>query len=217
MNLIRCENGHFYDQNRYTSCPHCAGGAGRNSDLTVPVARNAGNEEMTAAVTSPLVSEVVAPQTSPLQSAVLRASGGDEAKKLEDDERTVSFYKRTIGLEPVTGWLVCVRGEHFGEDFRLKTGRNFIGRSTGMDVAIIKDSAVSREKHAAVVYEPKGNSFLIMPGDSKELCYLNDSVVLTPAELKSNDVLTLGNTDLMFIPCCSQGFIWENVIKEEDS
>ena len=55
MNLVRCENGHFYDQNRYTNCPHCVGEAGRNDNMTVPIARSAGSEEVTAPLTSPMV------------------------------------------------------------------------------------------------------------------------------------------------------------------
>ena len=28
MNLTRCAQGHFYDGEKYPSCPHCAGAAG---------------------------------------------------------------------------------------------------------------------------------------------------------------------------------------------
>ena len=27
MNLCRCENGHFYDKEKYPTCPHCSGGS----------------------------------------------------------------------------------------------------------------------------------------------------------------------------------------------
>ena len=30
MNLKRCENGHFYDADKFASCPHCAQPAGGN-------------------------------------------------------------------------------------------------------------------------------------------------------------------------------------------
>ena len=227
MNLVKCENGHFYDQNRYDQCPHCAGGgAVRNDNLTVPIPINAGGEAVTTALSSAPPAEVTAPLTAPppgaqqgvsLQDAVRSAAGNAPSGVSGggDDQMTVSFYKRALGAEPVTGWLVCVKGAHFGEDFRLKSGRNFIGRSSDMDVVIAKDNAVSRERHAVVVYEPKGNMFLVMPGESKELCYLNDEVALTPKELKPNDMLTVGDTKLMFIPCCSAVFNWDSAKKEE--
>ena len=54
-----------------------------------------------------------------------------------------------------------------------------------------------------------------MPGESKELCYLGGEVVLTPKELNPGDKITVGETDLMFIPCCSDTFTWDDVKKEE--
>ena len=122
-----------------------------------------------------------------------------------------------LGVEigAVVGWLVCIEGNHFGEDFKLKTGKNFIGRSSAMDVVLSGDASVSRDRHAIVVYEPKSNIFLVQPGDSKELFYVNDEVVLSAQEIKGYDVLSVGNSKLMFIPCCSDRFNWDAVKNEE--
>ena len=205
MNLVKCANGHFYDESRFEKCPHCLS-AGGNEKMTVPLAHGSGNDAVTV------------PQSVSLKDAVRSATGDTPtpaaAPASQDDQLTVSFYKKTIGTEPVVGWLVCVEGEHFGEDFRLKSGRNFIGRSASMDVVISKDSGVSRERHAVVVYEPKAHVFLVMPGESKELCYLNEEVVLTPKEINIHDNLTVGDTKLMFIPCCGKVFNWEMAKKE---
>ena len=228
MNLVKCENGHFYDTNRYDQCPHCTGGGVRNDNMTVPVMHSAGGDAVTTVLSNAAPADLTAPLTAPpaappaastgvsLQEAVRSAAGGASPPVTGGgDEMTVSFYKRAIGTEPVVGWLVCVAGAHFGEDFRLKSGRNFIGRAADMDVVISKDSAVSRDKHAVVVYEPKGNTFLVMSGESRELCYIDNDVVLSPRELNINDMLTVGDTTLMFIPCCSPEFNWDSVKKEE--
>ncbi|MDL2288979.1 FHA domain-containing protein [Oscillospiraceae bacterium OttesenSCG-928-F05] len=219
MKLIKCANGHFYDAERYDQCPHCNAAPGGGDQVTRPAAPTPAND----AVTTDMSGGVIAPATSyqpsgspSLKDAVRQASGGPGiAVGGGDDEKTVSFYKRSMGTEPVVGWLVCVEGAHFGEDFRLKSGRNFIGRAPSMDVAISKDSSVSREKHAVVVYEPKNHIFLVQPGDSKELCYLNDDVVLSAEKLKLNDLLTVGETKLMFVPCCGDQFNWE--MQKKDS
>ena len=198
MNLVKCESGHFYDTGKYSACPHCAeAGAG---DVTVPIVRSPANSNVTVPL-SREDAQVTEAATGSLQNAVKAASS--------DNEKTVGFYSSAIGTEPVVGWLVCTEGPHFGEDFRLKSGRNFIGRSTGMDVAITKDSTVSRERHTAVVYEPRGNLFIVQPGDSKELSYLNGDVVLSPTRINANDRLSIGQTELMFIPCCTADFKWE--------
>ena len=219
MNLIKCANGHFYDQERYSTCPHCSSPGVRGGNLTMPVMRGAANEEVTVALEQSRaavppapaapVPAASAPVKSSLQEAVQAASAGAVNAPAESGEKTVGFFSNTIGTEPVVGWLVCTGGEHFGEDFRLKSGRNFIGRASGMDVAIIKDGTVSRARHVIVVYEPRGNVFLVQPGDSKELSYLNGEVVLAAKEIKTHDRLTVGNTELMFIPCCTPSFNWE--------
>ena len=211
MNLVKCQSGHFYDENRYEACPHCAAGPNMsNNNLTVPVINKGGDE-----VTTPLAGAAQSDVTEPLGNSSL----GDAVKSAignspEVDEKTVGFYSRSMGLEPVVGWLVCIAGGHFGEDFRLKSGRNFIGRGKEMDVVISKDNTVSREKHAIVVYEPKGRKFLVMPGESKELCYLGGDVVLTPVELNPGDRLTVGETNLMFVPCCGPEFTWDDEKKD---
>ena len=42
MNLSRCANGHFYDKEKYSSCPHCAGGAASDQSLTTIYTEQAG-------------------------------------------------------------------------------------------------------------------------------------------------------------------------------
>ena len=221
MNLVRCENGPFFDSERYPGCPHCE--APRGDNVTVPLMRAPVNEDVTVALNqnahvteavmhqpAPEPAPAPAVNTSSLLEAVKAASSGAVNAPVESGEKTVGFFSKAIGTEPVVGWLVCTEGEHFGEDFKLKSGRNFIGRSAGMDVAITKDGTVSRERHTALVYEPRGNLFIVQPGDSKELSYLNGEVVLSPVELKPNDRLTIGQTELMFIPCCTESFKWTN-------
>ena len=96
-----------------------------------------------------------------------------------------------------------------GQDYRLVTGRNFIGRSGTMSVALEGENSVSRENHAIVAYEPRQSIFIAQPGSASELFYLNGSVVLDPVRLKQGDRLLLGEVELMLIPCCDDKFKWE--------
>lgn len=197
MNLTRCNNGHFYDKDVYVSCPHCNAQEARNSDVTQALTEDVVPEQKESASL-----------TEAVQVAVEQGPSREN-----DKDVTVSFYSREMGVEPVVGWLVCVKGPHFGQDFRLKSGRNFVGRSSQMDVVLSKDNSVSREKHAIIVYEPRNHLFLVQPGESKELCYLNDEVVLAAQKIAPNDILSMGETDLMFFPCCTDKFNW-NMVKE---
>lgn len=171
----------------------------------------AGQEESPAA-------DFVAGQPQPSVSEQWRAPqpavGRQEFWQVpEDDNRTVSYYSKKIGIEPVVGWLVAVSGDYLGESFKLKSGRNFIGRSPEMDIQLSMDLSVSRRKHAVLIYEPRSRQFIAQPGESRELFYLNDEVVLNNVTMKAYDVLTIGETKLLLMPLCGEKFSWDELKK----
>lgn len=223
MNLKRCENGHFYDVDKFETCPHCAA-IGGDSKITQPF-ETMDDTAMTEPVTVPLSSHVPQPQPQTsvqpqeeslsLKDAIGKAMTENTHESQDDDSKTISLYQTKIGVEPVVGWLVCIEGAAFGESFKLKSGRNFIGRANSMDIVIPGDSSVSRDKHAIILYEPRKREFIAQAGESRELFYLNDEVVLMPVRLKQHDIVTIGNTRLMFFPCCGEEFSWEDYKKEE--
>lgn len=217
MKLTRCSNGHFYDADKYTECPHCPNGNTDGGGLTQPI--NMADRPMPDDLqnrTQPLNNVV---QNNAVQSATVPSipSNNELKKEVDDVQKTVGIFNiKKGGTEPVAGWLVCVEGPHFGQDFRIKMGKNFVGRMANMDVVLSKDSSVSREKHLIVVYEPKGNMFIVQSGESKELSYLNDKVILSPQELNPYDVITLGSSKLLFVPLCNENFKWDNYKNDED-
>lgn len=191
MNLTRCENGHFFDAERFSECPHC------NQGGVETVAHTEGGSSL---------------YTTVLDNSEAITYPEDDPKDLV---KTIGYFD-DISTEPVVGWLVAVKGAHLGEDFKLKSGRNFIGRADDMDVSLKDDETVSRDKHAIIVYEPKCNIFLVQPGSARELFYLNDEVVLSAKEIKAYDKILLGKTTLLFIPCCSDKFNWDSVNSKEE-
>jgi hypothetical protein len=108
----------------------------------------------------------------------------------------------------VVGWLVCVDGPDRGRDYRLHSEKNFIGRSSNMDICIAGDDSISREKHATVSFEPKKKEFWLLPGEASGLVYINEEVVNTPTPLKPRDIIELGRTKVMFYPFCDENFQW---------
>lgn len=263
MNLSRCENGHFYDKEKFSSCPHCAQGAQTDNDMTsvftesmddkamdrtesinlsggtpfpvteaIPLdtmGRGALAQDLTATVdtgTDPgMIDQVIYDNTMARGSI-------SPVSPFEDDDHTQAFYEdiflpqsggpqMTSRIErprvttPCTGWLVAVNGSHVGQDFRLKAGKNFIGRDLSMDIALDGDRSVSRNKHAILVYEPKQHLYMIQPGESSELVYLNNEVVLNPTGIKAYDTITVGEINLLFIPLCGSKFNWNDVLKKK--
>ena len=152
--------------------------------------------------------------TTPLEEAISRANEPEEEDVLQ---KTVSFYRNTFGTEPVVGWLTCIEGLHYGKSFNLRSGKSFIGRAPGNDVVLADDFSVSREKHAVVIYDPKAKRFLVQPGSSRELFYVNDEILLNNQFLEAYDVLTIGDEKLLFIPMCGERFCWEDMKKKTDA
>ena len=276
MNLCRCENGHFYDKEKYSTCPHCKGGSASDEKRTVSWWDKNGSDGATVPVDNipdkpsisvqqkenPFEKEGVGSQPAVQQipfntppavrgfSANDITIGGDNGDTPtvpwdpnqsgdDDDGYTKGYFddafkdmtkesanRQTVpGVQtpaphvnkvstPCVGWLVALGGEHIGTDFRLKVGKNFIGRSPKMDIALTEDKSVSRERHAIVVYDPKSNMYLIQPGDSSSLAYHNNNLLLTPEKLEAYDMITVGDVNLLFMPLCSAKFSWGSVLDE---
>ena len=220
MKLRKCEKGHFYDEEKYDSCPHC-----QNMGGQMPSQPQQGGEEgMTVGLYNDSPQAPAGnfqPNPGPVpnsgfQTVPIEPAPGESLKEnvqkiqQEEENRTVGYYMDELGQEPVVGWLVCIEGEKRGEAFVLKSGRNFIGRGAGMDVVLSGDRSVSRDKHAILVYEPRARIFLVQPGESRELFYVNDEVVLSNRQLKDRDVLMIGNYKLLFVPLCGPDFSWDD-------
>ena len=177
--MKQCDNGHFYDENRFDSCPYCREGSGVGKTV--------------AAVT--------------LGKTVAAMPGGATADT--DRDKTVGIIKKDIGIDPAVGFLICIAGPNRGRDYKLIAGRNFIGRAAAMDVALTDDDTVSRESHALVTYDVKHNKFSLSPGQGRGITYCNDEQVETARPLKAYDIIEVGKSRLIFLPLCGEKFRWD--------
>lgn len=212
MALIRCQQGHFYDPSRHGACPYCGGmpatGGVGATEAQPPVGGGyaGGPTPPPLGATRPL-RETPPPVVGP--TVPLRPQGGAAAgaKKVEEG-RTVAVDMKKVGIDPVVAWLVCIKGPSRGRDYRIRSGRNCIGRSEAMDVQIQGDETVSRENHAYMVYEPRKRTFSIRPGDGRGLVYLNGEEVIQASDIKGYDLIELGESQLLFMPLCGEKFHW---------
>ena len=290
MHVLQCTNGHFFDGDKYSTCPHCGAASGlaepkkkeksdsifkRNKPKTVsqtgktmgmfssskstnPLAQDRtmmlqpeDKTEMimplaaspvqnsapvnppqpeAADVFTPPVQEPVpvmqpvkpqpaqqvqpvfqTPQQQNIQPQITQPKPADEPVSSESG-KTLGFFRSNIGVEkePVVGWLVCVKGKHFGEAFELYAGRNSIGRDSSNKVVIAGDNTVSASKHLWVTYEPKKREFYVQPGESSGLSYLNGDNIMTPQAINMYDKLEMGSGLYLLIPLCCDSFTWED-------
>lgn len=223
MNLKKCKNGHYYDADQNTQCPHCNDEVHRMDRRSYIV--NSESDQAEEYRTAPIDGAGkkhtdVAEQDK--RKAPKKLSYGNKPsvtnekiapKVVDDDLETRGFWDKgtrnePLRFKPVVGWLVCTRGLYRGQSFPIFEGKNSIGRSQSLSIYLEREASVSRKTHAIVAFDPKDNQFYVLPGDSNELCYLNGNVVLSGTQLKKNDRISLGETTLMLIPCCDDSFSW---------
>lgn len=151
-------------------------------------------------------------ETSGLREQINQASNASDIGSASG--KTVAYYDTPDNKEPVAGWLVCVKGSYVGESFELHSGKNHIGRSLNMTVALAKEKTVSREKHATITFDPVAKQFFLQAGDSSGLTYLNGKLLLVPDTLKKYDLITLGECSLIFVPLCGENFDWDKILSK---
>jgi len=106
------------------------------------------------------------------------------------------------------GWLVCIKGLDAGRTFEIRYGKNYIGRSSNMDIQIIGDRAILKENHAVIAYDGIAAAATILPGESQGMIYYKEKAIYEPTGLAAKDIITLGQSDLQFFPICDADFDW---------
>lgn len=208
--ITKCKKGHWYDAKMYTCCPHCKRESEQLSltvdsiqedDKTVSIAEVdvSLGEELSSLITG------ADEKVTPGMVANVEINSDDEM----DGDRTVSFgFFGITAMQPVVGWLVAVNGEEKGKDFRLHSGKNFVGRSTSMDIVLIDDKTIARDRHCAVTYDPKGNGYYVSSENGNSV-YVNEQVIENGIQINEGDCIQIGSTKLLFIPFCKEDRKWE--------
>lgn len=208
MRMRNCKNGHYYDEVLHSTCPYCAGGA--VEDITKKT-KIIGDNTMETKKTKIANMNETGGKTEIFHAQGTIPSSGDETVYIMSNGKEPKNSTEEVGTNTLlSGWLVVVSDEGKGVSHSLTFGMNTIGREKGNHIYINNgDNSISREKHAIIIYDYQNNLFFIKHGDGQYLSYLNGEVLLDTKELKANDIVKVGNTKLIFIPLCSESFIWE--------
>lgn len=200
MNMQQCNNGHFYDQSKFSQCPYCNSSA-NNDSQTVPLETafefdpiSTGDDGFMSNGSDPGKTVAIQPNDSP---TVAVFSGGDNPGK--------------PGYDPVVGWLVCIDGASKGQDFRLFNGNNSLGRGASSRIRIPNDPAISQENAAYVAYDGISKKYYFQAGNGRNLIRVNEELLLPnqSRELTAFDRVRIGESTLLFIPLCGEAFNWD--------
>lgn len=207
MEIIRCNNGHFYDSEENDTCPYCSGKIVKVPEDILPTDCFHTTHKTADAV-------------PPTEAA---DKGGDHARKVEEYPDTASASKveqpgPTAPVKPqgkqgqeqadLVGWLVCIEGPSRGKDYRIRNQNNYIGRNPDSDICIPEDSCISADRSANIVYDYVTRCCFFGPLMGKNPVRVNGGIVINSAQLQAYDVLQVGMTKLLFVPLCGDRFDW---------
>ncbi len=120
--------------------------------------------------------------------------------------------------DPVVGWLVVVGGPGLGSYRPIFEGNNTIGRAPGQRIPLdFGDDAISSEEQAYIRYDSAERSFLFVPNLAKtNVVSVNEKRPTAAVELSHMDLITIGRTQVVFVPFCGPDFDWSELAEAKD-
>ncbi len=144
---------------------------------------------------------------SPAPSKPAEGEDADRTRLVRGKAKTkaVDFFQ-----DPVVGWLVIVAGPGLGAFRPIYEGNNSVGRSTSQRIPIdFGDDTISNEEQAFIRYDSADRAFLLVPNLAKtNIVALNDRKPTGAVALTAMDLITMGRTQLVFVPFCGAEFDW---------
>jgi len=156
---------------------------------------------------------------------VVRGKAGEtRAAATADSPRTQvvrgkpKVSRANFDQDPVVGWLVVVGGPGLGAFRPIHEGNNAIGRGANQRIPIdFGDNTISSEEQAYIRYDSMDRSFLFVPNLAKtNVVAVNNRKPTGAIKLERMDVITMGRTQLAFVPFCGEEFDWSELAELEE-
>ncbi len=196
---------HATPETRSTSLKEALAALGQGDDKEISPG------EATSGVESIMNDKDVQPSSvapSKAQPETITESGGPKTKVFGGSDEELKYYQ-----EPVVGWLVVVGGPGIGAHRPIYTGSNTIGSASDQRIPIdFGDEYISKREQAYIRYDADDRQFLFIPNLAKTNVVSIDNVKPTSAvRLMPYDIISMGNTQLVFIPFCGDEFDWSDL------
>jgi hypothetical protein len=145
-----------------------------------------------------------------VRSPVRRPGASDGAPLTQRLRGKIDVKRTEFHQDPVVGWLVVVGGPGLGAFRPIFEGNNTIGRNPAQRIPIdFGDEAISGEEQAYIRYDSVDRKFLLVPNMAKtNIVAVNDRKPTSAVVLAPMDLITMGRTQLCFVPFCGHEFDW---------
>lgn len=207
MAIIRCDKGHIYNSEQYSSCPTCS-----SMGYRIEFGRGAGHTEAFSGnmgITAGGVQDVG--KTIGFDNIPHSGDPEDFGKTMAAGLGNMTVRKDAH--RPVTGWLICIKGSTAGKSYEIHSDYNYIGSEKG-DVVIPGDNKISRENHMMITYDPQDRIFYISPASGANIIRHKGKALVGSAVLEDYDMIETGDSKFMFISFCGEKFDWEDLENE---
>ena len=184
MATKKCANGHIYDPNVYgDNCPFCP--SGETVNINEGGRTRVNNDQYIGSTGA----------TSPTQPVTPEEDYGGGTVIIHNDPG----YTNVSGgsNRKLVGVLICYDLNTYGQVFNIYEGRNMIGRKATVDIPIPGDNQVSSE-HLFILYREAEGVFWCIDNKSSNGTFVNE-VFQNETQLKTNDVIRIGSTRLIFM------------------
>jgi hypothetical protein len=153
------------------------------------------------------------PTTRVVRQAVKQAEGPPRTTLVRGK---MNVQRGAFEQDPVVGWLVVVGGPGIGQYRPIYEGNNTMGRSSQNRIPVdFGDDAISSEEQAYIRYDSAERSFLFVPNLAKtNVVSINEKRPTGAVELTQMDVITMGRTQLVFVPFCGPEFDWSALAEQ---
>ncbi len=229
--MKKCKANHYYDANTYSTCPFCSGAlsVGATGD---PFGSDYGSQGTPPTVTPglgadpvnvnpnggqtiyPFAGDVINGDSSVTAPPFPNPAASNNNEKMGVTQQIITDSEHKDGYNeeylPCVGWVVAIEGPSRGRDYRVHAGYNFLGRRVG-DIVIQGDDTISGERDSSITYVYQTKKFYIAHESGRNVLLVNNIPVMGGGtELHNYDIITIGNTKLIFIALCGEQFSWED-------
>ena len=218
MNLQKCKNGHYYDQDKFVKCPYCVT---RKMPLKDTLVLDGAADAHTRKEENVYDGELYADETmiqASLKDAVaaamkrkayqeLELSASSEPERSEDNMiPTANGLSEKIRQLPV-GVLVAIDGSCKGRIYALMTGDNYLLTERGT-VCVQNEVMPERQPQASVCYDAEQNLFVLRLLDETSNIRIGKMRLEDNVRLVPYDTIIVGEDILLFVPICGDQFRW---------
>ncbi|WP_216825835.1 FHA domain-containing protein [Ruegeria sp. EL01] len=121
-------------------------------------------------------------------------------------------------VDPITGWLVVVKGPGLGQSVNLGSGMNTLGRDGDERVSMdFGDKLISGKDHLRIIFDDANRVFFTAPGTGRNISRVNGQIVAATMPLENYALIELSKqTHVRFVAFCNEDFDWSELAESTD-